>query len=51
MNSQFNYSTFIEMFLQSDDEHEPYGVAQSVAPQQPQSLEAAQDDGSVSPPS
>ncbi|MGD8547823.1 MAG: hypothetical protein PVJ10_07630 [Thiohalophilus sp.] len=51
MNSQFNYSTFIEMFLQSDDEHEPYGVAQSATPQHPRTLETAEDDVSVSPPS
>ena len=26
MNSNFNYSGFIEMFLESDDEFESYGV-------------------------
>lgn len=26
MNSSFNYSGFIEMFLNSDDEFEPYGL-------------------------
>ncbi|MGD8408348.1 MAG: hypothetical protein PVG50_07450 [Thiohalophilus sp.] len=33
MNSQFNYAGFVELFLESDDDHEPYGVSQ-VSPSQ-----------------
>ncbi|MDX1823170.1 MAG: hypothetical protein R3354_00550 [Thiohalomonadales bacterium] len=41
MNSNFNYSGFIDMFLETDDEFEPYGIIteslQTLEPQ-PQSV-------------
>lgn len=44
MNSQFNYATFVELFLKSDEAHEPYGVSQSVPP------EPVVADNELSPP-
>ncbi len=32
MNNSFNYSSFIEMFLNSNDEFEPYGVGDNLPP-------------------
>ena len=29
MDNQFNYTTFIELFLESDEEFEPYGASQT----------------------
>jgi len=32
MNSQFNYATFVELFLKIDQDFEPCAVSQSVPP-------------------
>jgi len=32
MNSSFNYSGFIEIFLNSSDDYEPYGCVDEVDP-------------------
>jgi len=32
MNDSFNYSSFIEMFLNTSDEFEPYGVGDDLPP-------------------
>lgn len=47
MNSQFNYATFVELFLKSDEDHEPYGVSQSVPPAATEPVAA---DNVLSPP-
>ena len=42
MNNRLNYSGFIEMFLESNDEFEPYGViTESLEPLQPQACTAS----------
>lgn len=47
MNSQFNYSTFVELFLESSLEHEPHGLEQSAPPAV---LEPARPDTPTSSP-
>ena len=32
MNNSFNYSNFIEMFMNSDDDFEPYGCVDDAHP-------------------
>jgi len=50
MNSQFNYASFVDMFLESDEEHEPYGVTTFLA-QPVGQMDTERDDPSLSPPS
>lgn len=50
MNSQFNYATFVEMFLESNEDHEPYGVS-TPGPQSANPLETEQENLPLSPPS
>lgn len=37
MNSQFNYATFVDLFLKCDEQQEPCGIGQPAPP-------AARDD-------
>jgi len=51
MNSTFNYSGFVDMFLNSGDDYEPYGVgvpitAVNTPALQTQQFEAAEPDHS-----
>lgn len=47
MNSQFNYATFVELFLKSDEGPETYGISQSVPPA---ATEPVAVDNVLSPP-
>jgi len=49
MNSQFNYATFVELFLKSDEGPEPYAVSQSVPPAAT-ATEPVTVDNALSPP-
>lgn len=43
MNNSFNYSGFIELFLNSNDDFEPYGFADNLPPGvDPQSAQSHQ---------
>lgn len=45
MNSNFNYSGFIDMFLESDDEFESYGIiTESLQLLEPQPHSASVED-------
>lgn len=50
MNTQFNYATFVDMFLDSNEDHEPYGVS-TFPPRPGNPTEGERDDLPISPPS
>ncbi len=51
MNNQFNYAMFVDLFLESDQEHEPYAVAQEASPQPSAAMEPEYNNNKFSSPS
>ena len=50
MNSQFNYATFVELFLKTDDEHAPSALSQCPAADLTEKIAEPGLDNPISPP-
>ncbi len=50
MNSQFNYATFVELFLKPDDEHAPGVLSQDPVTDRVEKITEHGSDTPISPP-